>query len=44
MNDIFTAAMTGVGPWADAYNKAVAFVKQLTIEEKVCPAPGWWCA
>lgn len=27
--------MTGIGAWADAYNKAVEFVRQLTIEEKV---------
>lgn len=27
--------MTGVGAWSDAYSKAVGFVKQLTIEEKV---------
>ncbi|EMR71031.1 putative beta-glucosidase m protein [Eutypa lata UCREL1] len=33
-------AMTGVGAWADAYNKAVDFVKQLTIEEKVGLASG----
>ena len=31
--------MTGVGAWADAYNKAVDFVKQLTIEEKVSSTP-----
>lgn len=28
--------MTGAGAWSDAYNKAVDFVRQLTIEEKVC--------
>ncbi|RYP11343.1 hypothetical protein DL766_010057 [Monosporascus sp. MC13-8B] len=28
-------AMMGVGPWADSFSRAVAFVKQLTIEEKV---------
>ncbi|KAI1389655.1 glycoside hydrolase family 3 protein [Hypoxylon trugodes] len=33
-------AMTGVGTWADAYNKAADFVKQLTIEEKVSLASG----
>ncbi|KAI5860125.1 glycoside hydrolase family 3 protein [Durotheca rogersii] len=33
-------AMTGVGPWADAYNKAVTFVRQLTIEEKAGLASG----
>ncbi|RYP66087.1 hypothetical protein DL771_007978 [Monosporascus sp. 5C6A] len=33
-------AMTGAGPWADAFNRAVAFVKQLTIEEKVGLASG----
>ncbi|KAI5927483.1 hypothetical protein F4810DRAFT_371184 [Camillea tinctor] len=32
--------MTGSGAWADAYNKAVEFVKQLTVEEK----PGFRCA
>ncbi|KAI1380973.1 glycoside hydrolase family 3 protein [Hypoxylon crocopeplum] len=32
--------MTGVGTWADAYNKAVNFVRQLTIEEKVSLASG----
>jgi hypothetical protein len=29
------AAMNGIGNWAEAYNKAVEFVDQLTIEEKV---------
>ncbi|RYP28561.1 hypothetical protein DL767_007167 [Monosporascus sp. MG133] len=33
-------AMTGAGPWADAFSRAVAFVKQLTIEEKVGLASG----
>ncbi|KAI0386848.1 glycoside hydrolase family 3 protein [Hypomontagnella monticulosa] len=33
-------AMTGIGAWADAYNKAVEFVRQLTIEEKVNLASG----
>lgn len=33
-------AMTGVGTWADAYNKAVDFVRQLTTEEKVSLASG----
>ncbi|KAI0454362.1 beta-glucosidase M [Xylaria acuta] len=31
---------TGIGAWADAYNKAVKFVGQLTIEEKVSLASG----
>ncbi|KAI1501946.1 glycoside hydrolase family 3 protein [Biscogniauxia marginata] len=33
-------AMTGVGAWANAYSKAVEFVRQLTIEEKVSLASG----
>ncbi|RYP74100.1 hypothetical protein DL770_007660 [Monosporascus sp. CRB-9-2] len=33
-------AMTGAGPWADAFSRAVAFVEQLTIEEKVGLASG----
>ncbi|KAI2467051.1 glycoside hydrolase family 3 protein [Annulohypoxylon bovei var. microspora] len=33
-------AMTGVGAWADAYTKALDFVKQLTTEEKVSLASG----
>ncbi|CAJ2502363.1 Uu.00g097570.m01.CDS01 [Anthostomella pinea] len=33
-------AMTGVGAWADATKKAVDFVNQLTIEEKVGLASG----
>ncbi|KAI0601324.1 glycoside hydrolase family 3 protein [Biscogniauxia sp. FL1348] len=33
-------AMTGAGTWADAYSKAVEFVKQLTVEEKVSLASG----
>ncbi|KAI1765139.1 glycoside hydrolase family 3 protein [Hypoxylon sp. FL1150] len=33
-------SMTGVGTWADAYNKAADFVKQLTTEEKVSLASG----
>ncbi|KAI1485679.1 beta-glucosidase M [Biscogniauxia mediterranea] len=33
-------AMTGSGAWADAYNKAAEFVKQLTVEEKVTLASG----
>ncbi|KAH9906814.1 glycoside hydrolase family 3 protein [Xylariomycetidae sp. FL2044] len=33
-------AITGAGAWADAYQKAVEFVKQLTIEEKVALASG----
>lgn len=32
--------MTGVGPWADAFNKAVEFVGKLTLEEKVSLASG----
>ncbi|RYO99737.1 hypothetical protein DL764_006725 [Monosporascus ibericus] len=32
--------MTGAGPWADAFSRAVAFVEQLTIEEKVGLASG----
>jgi len=26
---------TGAGDWADAYEQAIALVKQLTLEEKV---------
>ncbi|RYP50569.1 hypothetical protein DL768_003965 [Monosporascus sp. mg162] len=33
-------AMTGAGPWADAFSRAVAFVEQLTVEEKVSLASG----
>ncbi|RYP80642.1 hypothetical protein DL769_002387 [Monosporascus sp. CRB-8-3] len=33
-------AMTGAGPWADAFSRAVAFVKELTVEEKVGLASG----
>ncbi|KAI1778099.1 glycoside hydrolase family 3 protein [Hypoxylon cercidicola] len=33
-------AMTGSGAWADAYNKAANFVRQLTTEEKVLLASG----
>ncbi|KAI1211555.1 glycoside hydrolase family 3 protein [Annulohypoxylon truncatum] len=32
--------MTGTGAWADAYTKALNFVKQLTTEEKVSLASG----
>ncbi|KAI8629952.1 beta-glucosidase M [Xylariaceae sp. FL1651] len=32
--------MTGTGDWADAYDKAVKFVDQLTVEEKVTLASG----
>lgn len=38
------ASMTGVGAWADAYNKAVNFVNQLTIEEKVSLALSIICS
>ena len=32
--------MTGVGPWADAFSRAVEFVEKLTMEEKVGLASG----
>ncbi|OTB00649.1 glycoside hydrolase family 3 protein [Hypoxylon sp. CI-4A] len=33
-------AMTGSGAWTDAYSKAVKFVNELTVEEKVSLASG----
>lgn len=33
---------TGAGEWASAYEKAIAFVSQLTLAEKVNLTTGMW--